>query len=248
MATNAAPHATTDQAWTRAVVHFMRSRVRLIVAAFWILAIVVYWLATQQVAPTPVAKIKLLAELFMMPGWGPLIFVAVYAIQPLVFFPTFLMTIAAGILYGPVWGLTYSVIGAIGASLICYTVGRLLGARILSGVISSAQFQEYVKRLQRNTFETVLVLSLLHAPFDMLNYLAGILRLSLRQFAAATFIGLIPGGLPFVLFGSSLGSIENLSSGRPDINLPLLGLSFAIGLTAILVSRYIRRRTEEPME
>lgn len=70
-------------------------------------------------------KIKFLLQWFLLDGWDRLVFVVVYMLQPLVFSPTFLMTICEGLLYGPLWGLLYSYVGANAAASVCYGVGRL---------------------------------------------------------------------------------------------------------------------------
>lgn len=236
----------TFQPWLAKLAGYWRHHQRRwVVLLLWIAAIWLYWQSTAQVAPTIADKVRLLAGLFLIEGWGPLLFILVYTVQPLVFFPSFVMTIAAGILYGPLWGLIFSVLGGNAAASLSYTVGRLLGADIFGDILSNRRMEGYIHRLRTNTFETILVLNLLHAPFDLVNYLAGVLRLRWIQFAAATAIGIVPGGLPFALFGGSLGTIDELTSGRPNINYPLLALSVAIGILAMLLSRLIRRRQPE---
>ncbi|MBV7335333.1 VTT domain-containing protein [Chloroflexi bacterium TSY] len=210
----------------------------------WGLVIWAYWGLTQNIAPTPLDKIEFLLQWFLLDGWGPFIFVVVYMVQPLVFFPTFLMTICGGLLYGPLWGLLYSYIGANAAASVCYGVGRLLGGEILSGITNNRRLERYVEWMRANTFEAILTLTLLYAPFDMMNYLSGILRLRWRQFASAIAIGVVPGGLPFVLFGSALGSVDEIFSGRPQIDFSRLLLSISIAVIAIFLSQYLKRRRQ----
>lgn len=224
---------------------FFSKESRWMISIVWVLLICVYWFSTNQVAPTAGEKVKLVCNIVQQTGWGPIVFIAAYTFQPLVFFPTFLMTISAGVLYGPFWGMVYSFIGANGAATLSYGVGRLLGAQSIESLSKHPKMSRYVHRLRTNTFETILILGLLHAPFDLLNYLSGILRLRWAQFALATSIGLIPGGLPFVLFGASLGSVDDITSGKPQIDPPLLALSLGIALAAILASRFLRRNLDE---
>lgn len=39
--------------------------------------------------------------------WAPLIYVAVYTIRPLLLFPTLLLNLSAGVLFGPWWGILF---------------------------------------------------------------------------------------------------------------------------------------------
>ncbi len=43
---------------------------------------------------------------------GPLIYVAFYALRPLILFPTSLLAVAAGFVFGPVLGLFFTVLGS----------------------------------------------------------------------------------------------------------------------------------------
>lgn len=246
MASNTAYLSSTYKRLAPALLlFFTRARGKSLVFAFWIIVVACYWYSTQNIAPTAIDKIKLLCDIAVKHKWGPVIFVVAYALQPLVFFPTFLMTIAAGILYGPLWGMGYSIIGANAAATISYGVGRALGAKTLGHLVNHPRVSQHVERLRSNTFETILILGLLHAPFDIMNFVSGMLRLRWRQFALGTAIAMIPGGLPFVLFGSSLGNLDSLTAtGRPELNIPLLALSIIIALLAVVVSHLLRKRVQ----
>ena len=222
-----------------------RYRRRLVVLLVWLGLIVLYWQGTRESAPTLADKVRLLASYFTLGGWGPLLYIVVYIVQPLVFFPSFVMTIAGGLLYGPVWGMIYTIVGANGAASLSYLTGRLLGADVEEWVDSNDTIAYYLDGLRTNTFETILTLSLLHAPFDLVNYLSGVLRLRWRPFALATAIGTIPGGLPFILFGDSLGSIDALTAGRPEIDWWMLALSLVVAAVAFLASWVLRRRNAQ---
>jgi len=43
--------------------------------------------------------------------WGPLFFIAIYSLRSLVFFPASVLTIIAGMIFGPLWGFVYTVVG-----------------------------------------------------------------------------------------------------------------------------------------
>lgn len=49
-----------------------------------------------------------------------------------------------------------------------------------------------------NSFETVLIMRFIFLPYDLVNYLAGILRIDLKAFILATLLGSIPGTIAFV--------------------------------------------------
>lgn len=223
-----------------------RHWLKLSIFSLWILIIGLYWRAASDAAPTLEDKIHLVADWFLVAGWGPILFFLCFSLQPLVFFPSFIMSILAGLLYGPIWGMVFSVLGLNSAASVTYFTARFLGEDTIQAIKSNRWVQRYFDQLQSRTFETLLTLHLLYVPFDLLNYLAGFMRLNWRTFAAATAIGTIPSGLAYVLFGNSLGSLDQIASGQPEINVPLLVFSVAVAIGAYLGTRYMRRNNMIP--
>ena len=56
--------------------------------------------------------------------WGPLIYVVAYAFRSLVFFPASVLTITAGVLFGPLLGILLTIIGENISANISFIVGR----------------------------------------------------------------------------------------------------------------------------
>ena len=217
-------------------------RTKVLIFLFWFLAIGSYWWVTDQYNLSPAAKIQLLADVFITYPFGPLLFIILFALQPLVFFPSFLLGIAAGILYGPVLGVIYVFWGANGAASICYGVGRFFGPQAFTNNEQMGFVRQQMDRLRTNTFETILICHLLVIiPFDIVNYAAGFLRMAWRPFALATAIGMIPGIFTFVFFGNSLGSIDALLTGTPDVNWRMMAISGLMILIGIALSRFVKR-------
>lgn len=225
---------------------FIRHRSKFFVLAVWVIVIAIYWRVAQDVAPTLEDKVHLVADWFLVPGWGIILFLMVFTFQPLVFFPSFIMSILSGLLYGPIWGMILSIVGLNTAATVSYGTARLLGEDAADGVKSNRWLSRYIAQLHTHTFETLLTLHLLYVPFDMLNYLAGFMRLNWRRFAPATALGTIPSGLVYVLFGNSLGSLDQIASGRPEIDYSMLLLSLGLGIITYVGARYLRREKQTP--
>ncbi len=214
---------------------------KLLVVLIWGSVVLLYWWASHSVAPTVAQKIELLATLFRVDGFGPLAFLVIYALQPLVFFPTFIMTIISGMLYGPIGGIAISAVGLNSAASVSYGAARFVGGDILKDRTLNKYLGKSLQKLRTHTFETLLTLHLLYMPFDLLNYASGLMRLKWRQFAIATALGTIPSGISYVLLGNSLGSVDDLTLGKPQINFPLLLLSLAISAITLFIAQYLRR-------
>jgi uncharacterized membrane protein YdjX (TVP38/TMEM64 family) len=171
---------------------------------------------------------------------GPLLFILVYALQPLIFFPSWLLSIAAGYVYGPTRGFAYLLVAGNLAALVAYGTGYFFGDGVVNQSASQNRLHRYAARLRAHSFETILFMRLLFLPFDALSYLAGFLHLRLPGFLLATLLGSIPGTLAFALFGAS---IEGGLDGQ-KLQFNPWNMAFSIGLFAvsILAWRLLRGR------
>lgn len=177
-----------------------------------------------------------------------LIFTTLYiAVSALALPGASLITIAGGFLFGIVAGTAYVVIGAtLGATLLFLIAHTSFGA-ILRNRTHGA-LGKLRAGFQDNAFSYLLFLRLVPAfPFWLVNLAAALLGVSLRDFVAATFLGIIPGTAVFVSVGNGLGAI--LARGETPnfgiifslpVLLPLLGLSI-LALVPVVV-RHVRKR------
>ena len=137
--------------------------------------------------------------------WGPLIYVTVYAFRSLIFFPASILTITAGILFGPWLGILLTMIGENISANISFVVGRYFTADLLKYINTKIRLVPRLTcKIQDNGFLTVLIMRLAFLPFDLVGYSSGMCNVKQRDFALATLIGTIPGLLTFVFLGGSL--------------------------------------------
>jgi uncharacterized membrane protein YdjX (TVP38/TMEM64 family) len=137
--------------------------------------------------------------------WGPLIYVGGYAFRSLIFFPASILTITAGILFGPWLGILLTMIGENISANISFVVGRYFTADLLKYFSTKKRFVPRLTcKIQDNGFLTVLIMRLTFLPFDLVGYSSGMCSIKQRDFALATVIGTIPGLLTFVFLGGSI--------------------------------------------
>ncbi|MEL6894016.1 MAG: VTT domain-containing protein [Actinomycetota bacterium] len=186
--------------------------------------------------------------------WGPVAFVVAYLARPLLLFPASLMTVVAGVLFGPVGGVLLVIIGANGSALIAYAVGRSLaspsvssdddGAMATSDVVGEDEraglIARWGRRLRERSFESVFLMRLLFLPYDLVNYVSGALRIRWTSFLLATVLGTLPGTISFVLLGASL---ERVDMGFDGINAWAIVASVVIFVVSLGIARVLRART-----
>ncbi|MFC7322076.1 TVP38/TMEM64 family protein [Halobacillus campisalis] len=181
----------------------MNSKLILRAVLFLIAFITLAWLIRSQVDASPQEIRSYILSFGLL---GPLIFMGLYTIGPIVAFPTSILSLAAAFAYGLWPGMLYIVIGATGAAVVGYIMGRFFGDSVVKFQDSKWAGPLY-KRMSENGFIYVLILRLIPiVGFDILSYGAGIARVKLRSFVLATVIGMLPGTLAYSLVGTSLAS------------------------------------------
>ncbi len=173
---------------------------------------------------------------------GPLLFIVVYTLRPLVLFPATLLTLGAGLVYGPVLGIGLTLIGSNLSAMVAFFIGRFLGDGLLNDEHSSKLIQRYAQRLRSNSFETVLIMRSVLLPYDVVNYLCGVLQINWRAYLLATIIGSLPGTVAFVLAGASIKS--DLAQGLPSIDPRVFAVSVVMLVISLVVSRYVKSKEQ----
>jgi uncharacterized membrane protein YdjX (TVP38/TMEM64 family) len=215
---------------------------RWVAAASWAALLGAYAVTVLLTGRTPLDVLGALLTFLVEHPFGPALFVLAYVLRPLVAFSAAALTVGAGHLYGPAWGLLVVVLGANGGALLAYGMARWLGAELAGAALDHPRLRGVTAGLRTRTFETVLTLRFVFAPYDAVNYLAGALRLQPRPFLVATALGSLPGTLTFLLFGASIGDLSTLADGRwPSLEPWALAASAGLFVASLLVARALRR-------
>ena len=180
--------------------------------------------------------------------YGPLFYILIYALRPLIFFSAAALTIASGSVFGAgsplnlALAVIYTFIGSLSSASVAYLIGRFFGKGLLQKEQQDNVITRYAERMRQNSFETILIMRFIFLPYDLVNYLAGLLQISWRSFTLATFLGSIPGTIAFVSFGASLDLKEWAMGKAPMFNPKVLLFGAVIFLLSLAISRYYKRR------
>jgi len=169
--------------------------------------------------------------------FGPIVFVAAYALLTVAFVPGTIPSLAAGLLFGPVWGSLLTVIGATIGATAAFEVARRLGrerTRRLMGRRAGA-LDAWVE--DRGIGGVIGLRLVPVVPFNALNYGFGLSSVGRRDHTLGTAIGIVPGTVAFVALGDSIT--------RPGSLGFLLSVGAVLALVAISIVR-TRRRPAAP--
>ncbi len=151
-------------------------------------------------------------------AWGP-IFVSLFYIVACVFLlPGSLLTLGAGFLFGVPIGLVSALTGATLGACAAFLVGRTLARDWVARKVSeNLKFKAVDEAVGREGFKIVLLLRLSPGfPFNFLNYALGLTKVSFWEYALASVIGMLPGGLMYVYMGSAARSLADIASGNVE--------------------------------
>ncbi len=187
-------------------------------------------------------------EVLREAGWvGMLGFVALYIAATVLSIPGSLLTLAAGLLYGPWLGTAIvspaSVIGA----TIAFGLGRTVARDwVKARVAKYPTLAAIDSAIARRPFFLTLLLRLSPAiPFNALNYGLGVTGVGWRHYVLGSFLGMLPGTFLYVYLGSLAGSVAEISAGA---DVPAAGkiVLWSVGgvvtlLSVVMVTRAARR-------
>lgn len=186
---------------------------------------------------------------------GVAVYAIVYMLSPVIMFPASLLTLAAGFLYGPLWGtLLVSPVSVIGSTL-AFLLGRTVAReRIQRQIESNARFSAIDAAVETTGLKVVFLLRLSPIfPFNLLNYALGLTRVRLRDYILGSFLGMLPGTFLYVYLGSSVANLASLASHKTASGGVAEHLLFWGGLAAtilvvVLVTRTARQVLDRSLQ
>jgi uncharacterized membrane protein YdjX (TVP38/TMEM64 family) len=217
----------------------MTARRRVVAVVVPWAVLVAGWIVFQRASGLgPVATAQRLVDTASGNWWAMAAYVAVAVARPLVLFPASLLTVAAGILFGPVAGTVVAAVSANGSALVAHQLGRLL-RRPPTVTDDPSRIGVWAQRLRDNGFEAVLLMRLVFLPYDLVSYACGVLHVRRGAFLAANALGTLPGTVAFVLVGASVTRVDG---GLDGIDPVTLGASVVLVVASIVTARVVRRR------
>jgi uncharacterized membrane protein YdjX (TVP38/TMEM64 family) len=212
---------------------------KLVAFLFWAAVLIGYQVYTQKSGLNAVQVMQQFLGLLSSRAWGPIIYVLLYSIRPLILFPSSILTLAGGFIFGPILGVVYTIIASNISATIAFFVGRYFGQGLIEEGSTNNTIQRYAERMRQNSFTTIMIMRFIFLPYDMVNYFAGFMRIRWVPFILATFLGSIPGTVAFTLAGASFESFEG---GVPELNPATLVASVFIFIVSLVLSRSIKKR------
>lgn len=136
---------------------------------------------------------------------APLIFGFIYVAATVFALPGSVLTIGGGLLFGAWWGTLINWLSASLGAAISFLLARYMGREAITKILKSkGTLQGLDDKIGNNGFYSVLILRLVPLfPFNGLNFGLGLTKVSFRDYALATLLGMLPGTFVFTSLGSA---------------------------------------------
>ena len=141
-------------------------------------------------------------------AWGPwaalgsIVLMVVHSFLP---FPSELITLANGMVFGPWWGSVITWVGAMLGAISTFGLVRLLGRPFVYRMLSEQQVKRLSDWSSRQGGVALLTGRLIPViAFNLLNYAAALTNISWWTFIWATGLGILPLTILLNVFGASI--------------------------------------------
>jgi len=165
---------------------------------------------------------------------APLAFIAVSALLTPLMFPGPLLAGASGLLFGTALGFPVTLAGAVLGACIAFSISRFVAPDAIEQ-FAGPRLRSLEELLSRRGFVSVLYARIAPGvPYSLVNYAAGLTRIPLGVFAAATALGTAPRAFAYTALG---GSIGNWRSPEAAIAVAVLVVMGTVGLALLYRER-----------
>ena len=174
---------------------------------------------------------------------APVVFIILFTLVPLTFFPDSILAIAGGLIFGIYKGFLFIMIGALCGATLSFYLARFLGKGVIEKLIKH-DISKFERQLEKNAFLIILLLRFIPLfPFDVISYGAGLSKIKFKNFITATVVGTIPGIFAYANLGAQSA---NIGSKGFYISVVILVALFAVA--AFVKNNFLSRTFESSPE
>ncbi len=173
---------------------------------------------------------------------APIIFILLYAVATVAFLPGTPLSLLAGLVFGPVLGTLWIVIGATIGATLAFLVGRYAARDLVEGwTANNERVRKLDEGVEKQGWRMLLITRLVPVfPFNLQNYAYGLTKIKLLTYVGLTSVCIIPGAAVYAFAGGSL------ANAREDITTTFVYLGVAAVLFVIIsfIPRWLQNRRD----
>ena len=167
--------------------------------------------------------------------FAPLVALVVFVLGGLIGFPVNLCIAASVLVFGPILGGAYALVGSLASAAVLGEIGRLIPPDVVERRLS-ARGQRVRRAIDAHGLLAVALVRLLPiAPYSVVSLVAGAVRVPRVRYLAGTAIGMLPGVVLYAVFADRALALLAAPG-------PLAWISLAVSLLAIVGVAWLLNR------
>jgi len=132
---------------------------------------------------------------------APLLFITIYALGTVFFFPGSILTLLGGALFGPVLGTFYNLAAATIGATLSFLIARYIASDWVEKK-TGGKLKQLLVGVENEGWHFVAFVRLVPLfPFNLLNYALGLTRIKLSHYSLASFLFMFPGSAAYTYLG-----------------------------------------------
>jgi len=141
--------------------------------------------------------------------WGVVASIGLMIIHSFIPFPAEFLAIANGMVFGPVWGVMITWSGAMLGAFLAFYLARFLGRPFVKAMVVKKNWRTLDNWTEANSIFLLLISRLIPViAFNLINYAAGLTRVSFWTFSWTTGVGILPMTVLMVVLGDRIHSLD----------------------------------------
>ncbi|GAB4371200.1 MAG: TVP38/TMEM64 family protein [Bacteroidetes bacterium] len=170
--------------------------------------------------------------------WAPIVFIAVWIVATVFFLPGLPITIVGALIFGPIWGSVYSLIGSTLGATAAFLVGRYAAREMVENLIRrNATLARIDEGVRRHGWRMLMITRLVPLfPFNAQNYVYGLTRIPLVTYVLVSLVCMAPAT---VAYNFLAGAVRSGNFGRFFLYLAIAAVLLVV---LSLIPGWIRRR------
>ena len=138
-------------------------------------------------------------------AFAPLIYILLFSILPIFFFPVPILALAGGLAFGVWKGSFYTIIGASINCILMYLIAKYIGKEQVDRYLDKHLSEDVKKRIASKETDIGFYLFVLRLtpiiPYNLINYMSGLLDIELKKYIIISILGIMPGTAVYLNMG-----------------------------------------------
>ena len=136
--------------------------------------------------------------------WAPVIFISIYILATVFFLPGSVLTLAGGLLFGPILGTLYNLTAAVIGSSLAFLIARYVASDwVAEKAKAGGRLKQLLDGVADSGWKFIAVIRMVPLfPFNLSNYALGLTKISFWQYVIASIVFMLPGTSAYTYLGS----------------------------------------------